>query len=215
MHVGAVNPNYVVSCKKAHGAKMMTWVGTVDEWVLPVYLLNGSVTAASYLEMLETVIWPAVRGSASNRQQTPRGILNGDGIHIHLYRIQMYHLVSGTETDVHTLVTDTWTGLNSRQWSLLCITASLASINVFFARPHLKFSRMSAVRENRMKQWVLVILCVAENNAFVQYQRHSNMRYKKRISNMPALVSGEYVSGCLLAVRWTWMHKMKEHMPKN
>ena len=46
-----------------------------------------------------------------------------------------------------------------------------------------------------------VILCVAENNTFVQYQRHSNIKYKKCISNMPAPVSGEYVSGCLLAVR--------------
>jgi len=45
-----------------------------------------------------------------------------------------------------------------------------------------------------------VILCVAGNNVFVKYQRHSNMRYKKCIANMPAPVSGEYVSGCLLAV---------------
>ena len=50
----------------------------------------------------------------ANRQQTPRGILNGDGIHIHLYRIQMYHLVSGTEIDASILVTDTRAGLNSR-----------------------------------------------------------------------------------------------------
>ena len=54
---------------------------------------------------------------AHNRQQTPRCILNGDGIHTHLYRIQMYHLVSGTEIDAYTaytLVTDQRAGLYSR-----------------------------------------------------------------------------------------------------
>ena len=43
--------------------------------------------------------------STTYRQQTPRGILNGDGIHKHLYRIQMYTLVSGTEIDAYKLVT--------------------------------------------------------------------------------------------------------------
>ena len=44
---GPVNPNYVVPCKKAHGTKIMAWVGIVDGRVLPVYCFNGSVTAAT------------------------------------------------------------------------------------------------------------------------------------------------------------------------
>ena len=31
------NPNTVVQCKKAHGAKVMAWVGMVDGKVLPVH----------------------------------------------------------------------------------------------------------------------------------------------------------------------------------
>ena len=36
---------------------------------------------------------------------TARNILNGDGIHIHLYRIQKYHVMSGIEIDAYALVT--------------------------------------------------------------------------------------------------------------
>ena len=60
---------------------------------------------------------------------------------------------------------------------------------------------MKMIRRLKEAVSTSVILCVAKNNVFVQYERHSNMRYKKCISNMPARVSGEYVSGCLLAVR--------------
>ena len=46
----------------------MAWVGVVDGRVLPVHWFTGSVNAAAYLEMLQTVVWPAVRGSASKKQ---------------------------------------------------------------------------------------------------------------------------------------------------
>ena len=46
----------------------MAWVGVVDGRVLPVHWLTGSVNAAAYLQMLQTVVWPAVRGSASKKQ---------------------------------------------------------------------------------------------------------------------------------------------------
>ena len=40
---GLENPDVVVPCKKAHGAKVMAWVGIVDGQVLPVHWFSGSV----------------------------------------------------------------------------------------------------------------------------------------------------------------------------
>ena len=48
------------------------------------------------------------------RQQTLTGILTGHSIHIHLYRIQVCHVVSCTEINAHTLVADTRAGLISQ-----------------------------------------------------------------------------------------------------
>ena len=61
------NPNTVVQCKKAHGAKVMAWVGMVDGKVLPVYWFEGSVDGEAYLDMLRTVVWPAVRSRSTHR----------------------------------------------------------------------------------------------------------------------------------------------------
>ena len=60
--------NNVVPCKKAHGAKVMAWVGILDGRVLPVHWFQGSVDAKAYLEMLKEVVWPAIRGRATRRE---------------------------------------------------------------------------------------------------------------------------------------------------
>ena len=46
----------------------MAWVGIVDGKCLPVHWFEGSVNAESYLEMLLTVMWPAVRNAATRKQ---------------------------------------------------------------------------------------------------------------------------------------------------
>ena len=61
------NPHIVVPCKKAHGAKVMAWVGIVDGQVLPVHWFEGSVDGPTYLAMLQTVVWPAIRGRVTRR----------------------------------------------------------------------------------------------------------------------------------------------------
>ena len=58
----------VVACKKAHGAKVMTWAGMVDKRVLPIHWFEGSVDSAAYLAMLQGLVWPAVRASATRKQ---------------------------------------------------------------------------------------------------------------------------------------------------
>lgn len=63
-----VHPHEVIECKKAHGAGVMAWVGIVDGKCLPVHWFEGSVNSATYLEMLMTVMWPAVRASATRRK---------------------------------------------------------------------------------------------------------------------------------------------------
>ena len=62
-----MNPQKLTPCKKAHGAKVMAWVGIVDGSCLPVYWFEGPVTGAAYLEMLKTVVWPSVRAQAAKR----------------------------------------------------------------------------------------------------------------------------------------------------
>ena len=61
------NPNTVVQCKKAHGAKVMAWVGMIDGKVLPVHWFVGSVDGPAYLDMLRRIVWPAVKGLATRR----------------------------------------------------------------------------------------------------------------------------------------------------
>ena len=65
---GPENPNQVVPCKKAHGAKVMAWVGIVDGKVLPVHWFQGSVDGPSYLGMLQNIVWPAIKGRATRRE---------------------------------------------------------------------------------------------------------------------------------------------------
>ena len=65
---GPANTRNVVACKKAHQAKVMAWVGIVDGKVLPVHWFEGNVDSNKYLDMLETIVWPAVRGSATRKQ---------------------------------------------------------------------------------------------------------------------------------------------------
>ncbi|KAF0311836.1 RNA-directed DNA polymerase from mobile element jockey [Amphibalanus amphitrite] len=62
------NPNKLVPCKKAQGQKAMAWVGVVDGKCLPVHWFTGSVNSDAYLEMLQTVVWPAVRARATRHQ---------------------------------------------------------------------------------------------------------------------------------------------------
>ena len=57
----------VVACKKAHGAKVMAWAGLVDGKVLRIHWFEGSVDAAAYLAMLQGLVWPAVRASATRK----------------------------------------------------------------------------------------------------------------------------------------------------
>ena len=54
------NPRHIIPCKMTHGIKVMACVGIVDGQCLPVYWFEGPVNAASYLKMLQTVVWPAV-----------------------------------------------------------------------------------------------------------------------------------------------------------
>ena len=65
---GPENTRNVVACKKAHGAKVMAWVGIVDGKVLLVHWFQGSVDSAAYLNMLQTMVWPAIRGKATRHQ---------------------------------------------------------------------------------------------------------------------------------------------------
>lgn len=63
-----VNPHEVVECKKAHGKKVMAWVGIVDGKCLPVVWFEGSVNSQVYLEkVLQGTVWPAVRFLATRK----------------------------------------------------------------------------------------------------------------------------------------------------
>ena len=64
---GPQNTRNVVPCKKAHGQKVMAWVGIIDGSVLPVHWFEGNVTSSSYLDMLKTKVWPAIRFRATIR----------------------------------------------------------------------------------------------------------------------------------------------------
>ena len=46
----------------------MAWVGILDAQVLPVHWFSGSVDDPTYLEMLRTKVWPAIRNRASQKQ---------------------------------------------------------------------------------------------------------------------------------------------------
>lgn len=63
----AEHPHKIVPCKSAHGQKVMAWVGIVDGRCLPVHWFVGSVNGESYLEMLQTVMWPAVESVANEK----------------------------------------------------------------------------------------------------------------------------------------------------
>lgn len=62
------NPHRIIPCKIPHGKKVMAWVGIVDGRCLPVHWFKGSVNAEAYLEMLQTVLWPAVMTVATKKQ---------------------------------------------------------------------------------------------------------------------------------------------------
>ena len=67
--IDIANPHEVVECKKAHGGKIMAWVGFVDGSFLPVVCFNGSVNGDTYLnQALKGTVWPAVRTIATKRQ---------------------------------------------------------------------------------------------------------------------------------------------------
>ena len=61
------NPHNVVECKRAHGEKIMAWIGIVDGKCLQVHWFEGPVNGTAYLDMLQTVVWPlASRALPSN-----------------------------------------------------------------------------------------------------------------------------------------------------
>ena len=63
------NRHNVVECKKAHGAKVMAWVGIIDGRCLPVVWFNGSVNGEVYLnQVLKTTVWPSVKNIATRKQ---------------------------------------------------------------------------------------------------------------------------------------------------
>ena len=62
------NPHNIVERKRAHGKKVMAWVGIVYGKCLEVHWFEGPVDGAAYLEMLKTVVWPAVRHHATRLQ---------------------------------------------------------------------------------------------------------------------------------------------------
>ena len=56
-------------CKKAHGEKVMAWVGIVDGRILPVVWFEGSVNSNVYLEqVLKNSMWNSVKNLATRRQ---------------------------------------------------------------------------------------------------------------------------------------------------
>ena len=65
---GPAETRNVVACKKAHGAKVMAWVGIVNGKVLPVHWFQANVDSPAYLDMLRTMVWPAIRGMATRHQ---------------------------------------------------------------------------------------------------------------------------------------------------
>ena len=63
------NPHTVIECKKAHGEKVMAWVGIVDGRILPVVWFQGSVNSNVYLEqVLKNTVWQSVKNLATRRQ---------------------------------------------------------------------------------------------------------------------------------------------------
>ena len=62
------HPHEIIDCKKAHGQKVMAWVGMVDGRILPVVWFEGSVTSTVYLEqVLKSSVWPTVIAVATRR----------------------------------------------------------------------------------------------------------------------------------------------------
>ena len=61
------NPHLLAECKSRHGQKVMAWLGVVDGRCL-LHWFTGSVNGDSYLHMLQTVVWPAIRHRATARQ---------------------------------------------------------------------------------------------------------------------------------------------------
>ena len=63
------NQNEIVPCKKAHGAKVMAWVGIIDGRVLPIVWFEGSVNSDVYLDLvLKKTVWASVKNIATRRQ---------------------------------------------------------------------------------------------------------------------------------------------------
>ena len=63
------NPHTVIECKKAHGEKVMAWVGIVDGRILPVVWFQGSVNSKVYLEqVLKNTVWQSVKNLATRIQ---------------------------------------------------------------------------------------------------------------------------------------------------
>lgn len=59
----------LVECKKAHGAKVMAWVGIIDGHCLPVVWFNESVNAEVYLNrVLKETLWESVKRVATKKQ---------------------------------------------------------------------------------------------------------------------------------------------------
>lgn len=61
------NPHLIAQGKDHHGQKVMAWLGVVDGKCL-LHWFSGTVNGDSYLQMLQTVVWPAIRHRATARQ---------------------------------------------------------------------------------------------------------------------------------------------------
>ena len=65
---GLVDPEVEVDCRVQGGKKVMCWGAVINgEIILHWFPLNTSVNQHVYLDMLKSVLWPAVRGVSSRR----------------------------------------------------------------------------------------------------------------------------------------------------
>ena len=60
------NPNWVQEVHFQHDERVMVWAGIIGERVIGPFFFDGTVTGASYLEMLETHICPATQTEIGN-----------------------------------------------------------------------------------------------------------------------------------------------------
>ena len=66
---GEVDPKVEVDCKVQGGKKVMCWAAVINGQIITHWFpFYSSVNHHVYLDMLETVLWPAVKGVSARRQ---------------------------------------------------------------------------------------------------------------------------------------------------